>query len=159
MNIARVRVSRMWLAFPWAHSPLREAGIPCMWRQLGNARFLFGYRDRAFTTDEQQQEHPQVALLGHRLWQSRFASSREIVGESILLNGQSCTVVGVMPQTSMLVIYQEKTRGLRARSGGRALLGSGSFAAHKCLTAGGPCIPAGPDIHLLPRARRAFADD
>jgi len=25
---------------------------------------------------------------------------------------------------------------------------------HECLTAGGPCIPAGPDIHLLPRAQK-----
>ena len=56
--------------------------------------------------------------------------------------------------TSMLVICQEETRGLRARSGERALRGSGSSAAHQCLTAGGPCISAGPDIHLLPRAQK-----
>jgi predicted permease len=54
---------------------------------------------RVFTADEQQQEHAQVAVLSHRLWQNRFASSPGIVGKSILLNGQSCTVVGVMPQT------------------------------------------------------------
>ena len=39
-------------------------------------------------------------------------------------------------------------RGLRARSGEGAFHGSGSSAAHECLTAGGPCFPAGPDIHL-----------
>jgi hypothetical protein len=27
-----------------------------------------------------------------------------------------------------------------------------SFAAHECLSAGGPCVPAGPDIHLQSRA-------
>jgi predicted permease len=53
---------------------------------------------RVFTNDEQQQGHAPVAVLSHRLWQSRFGSSREIIGESILLNGQSSTVVGVMPQ-------------------------------------------------------------
>ena len=52
---------------------------------------------RVFTTDEQQQGHAQVAVLSHRFWQNRFGSSREIVGKSILLNGQSFTVVGVMP--------------------------------------------------------------
>jgi len=62
---------------------------------MGTVPFL----GRVFTTDEQQHGHPQVAVLSHRLWQSSFASSREIIGKSILLNGQSCTVVGVTPQT------------------------------------------------------------
>ena len=62
---------------------------------MGTAPFL----GRAFTSDELQQGHGQVAVISHRLWQSRFASSQEIVGASILLNGQSCTVIGVMPET------------------------------------------------------------
>jgi predicted permease len=62
---------------------------------MGTAPFL----GRVFTNDEQQQGHAPVVVLSHRLWQNRFASSREIIGKSILLNGQSCTVVGVMPQT------------------------------------------------------------
>jgi putative ABC transport system permease protein len=53
---------------------------------------------RVFTNDEQLQGHAPVVVLSHRLWQNRFASSREIIGKSILLNGQSCTVVGVMPR-------------------------------------------------------------
>jgi putative ABC transport system permease protein len=70
-------------------------GTPDFFSVMGTAPFL----GRVFTSDEQQQGHPQVAVLSHRLWQSRFASNREIIGKSILLNGQSCTVVGVMPQT------------------------------------------------------------
>ena len=73
--------------------------------ELGNVGFLFdhGYRTRSWAaslppTNNSQGIH-QVAVLSHRLWQSHFASSREIIGKSILLNGQSCTVVGVMPQT------------------------------------------------------------
>jgi predicted permease len=52
---------------------------------------------REFTNEEEQQGHSPVVVLSHRLWESRFASSPEIIGRSILLNGQSCTVVGVMP--------------------------------------------------------------
>ena len=88
MNIARARVSRMWRAFPWAHSPLRETEIPCIvaaswgtsdfFSVMGTAPFL----GRVFTADEQQQGHSQVAVLSHRLWQSRFGSSREIIGKS-----------------------------------------------------------------------------
>jgi predicted permease len=70
-------------------------GTPDFFSVLGSTPFL----GRVFTSDEQQQGHTQVALISHRLWQNRFASSRQIVGKSILLNGQSSTVVGVMPQT------------------------------------------------------------
>ena len=70
-------------------------GTPDFFSVMGTAPLL----GRVFTADEQQEGHAQVAVLSHRLWQGRFASSREVVGKSILLNGQSCTVVGVMPQT------------------------------------------------------------
>jgi hypothetical protein len=54
---------------------------------------------------------------------------------------------------------QEETHEASGALGERALRGSGSFTAHECLSAGGPCIPAGPDIHLLSQARRAVTDD
>ncbi|HUQ79837.1 MAG TPA: ABC transporter permease [Gemmatimonadaceae bacterium] len=39
-----------------------------------------------------------VAMLGHGLWQRRFAGSRDVIGRSILINGEATTVVGVMPE-------------------------------------------------------------
>ncbi|HKQ59681.1 MAG TPA: ABC transporter permease, partial [Candidatus Polarisedimenticolaceae bacterium] len=38
-----------------------------------------------------------VALLGHALWQERFAGDRAAVGQSIVLDDQPYTVVGVLP--------------------------------------------------------------
>jgi predicted permease len=52
---------------------------------------------RMFTTDEEQPGHMQVAILSYSLWQSRFAEDRNIVGKPIFLNGQNCTIIGVMP--------------------------------------------------------------
>jgi predicted permease len=40
---------------------------------------------------------PNVAIIGHDLWQRRFGSDRSIVGTQITLNGESFTVTGVMP--------------------------------------------------------------
>ena len=54
---------------------------------------------------------------------------------------------------------QEEKHEASGALGERALRRSGSFTAHECLSAGGPCIPAGPDIHLLSQARRAVTDD
>jgi predicted permease len=49
---------------------------------------------RGFRGDE---DHAQVVVLAHRLWQRRFASNPEIVGRSITLSGRAFTVVGVAP--------------------------------------------------------------
>jgi putative ABC transport system permease protein len=40
----------------------------------------------------------QVIVLSDALWRSRFAASRDIVGQTVRLDEQSYTVVGVMPQ-------------------------------------------------------------
>jgi predicted permease len=37
------------------------------------------------------------ALIGERLWRSRFGADREILGEPVELNGSRYTIVGVMP--------------------------------------------------------------
>ena len=53
---------------------------------------------RGFTAEEFQADRNKVVVLGYGIWQSRFASSQEIIGKSILLNGHSSTVVGVLPR-------------------------------------------------------------
>jgi putative ABC transport system permease protein len=61
---------------------------------LGTEPFL----GRVFSTQEQQAGHTQVVVLSYKLWQNRFGSNPEIVGSSVLLNGDSSVVVGVMPR-------------------------------------------------------------
>ncbi len=39
-----------------------------------------------------------VALLGHRIWETRFGGSAHAIGRHIWLNGQPFTVVGVLPE-------------------------------------------------------------
>jgi hypothetical protein len=58
------------------------------------------------------------------------------------------------------VICQEKTRGHRARSGERTFHGSGSSAAHECLTAAcGPCFQQDRTSICCLGLVRAVADD
>jgi putative ABC transport system permease protein len=47
-----------------------------------------------------------VILLSHGLWQRRFGADPNIVGRTILLNGQNQTVVGVMPSSFNLTIKE-----------------------------------------------------
>jgi predicted permease len=52
---------------------------------------------RPFTPDECRINGPRAVMLGHRLWEQRFASDPSIVGRAISLNEQATTVVGVLP--------------------------------------------------------------
>ncbi len=52
---------------------------------------------RDFIAEDTAPNSPGGVILSHGLWQRRFGSSREIIGQTIRLNGESCAVVGVMP--------------------------------------------------------------
>jgi putative ABC transport system permease protein len=54
---------------------------------------------RTFTADEDRPGQGHVVILGYNLWRDHFASDRNIVGHNILLDGETYSVVGVMPET------------------------------------------------------------
>jgi putative ABC transport system permease protein len=53
---------------------------------------------RAFLADEEQEGHNGVILISYGLWRRRFGADPKIVGKTLLLNGQSATIIGVMPE-------------------------------------------------------------
>ena len=52
---------------------------------------------RNFTEEEAQPGGPKVVLLSEGLWRNSFDSDPQILSRTVLVNGQSRTVVGVMP--------------------------------------------------------------
>lgn len=54
---------------------------------------------RAFLPEENKTpgSHP-VAVISHHLWKRRYGSDPNLVGESLMLNGQAFTVVGIAPE-------------------------------------------------------------
>ncbi|HJQ25166.1 MAG TPA: ABC transporter permease [Blastocatellia bacterium] len=58
------------------------------------ARPLLG---RSFVGEEEQAGRDRVVILSHGLWQRRFGADPAIIDRTITLDGQSMTVVGVMP--------------------------------------------------------------
>jgi putative ABC transport system permease protein len=52
---------------------------------------------RAFLPEEAHPAASHVAILSRGLWESRFAGDPRIVGRTIMLQGETYTVVGVMP--------------------------------------------------------------
>ncbi len=52
---------------------------------------------RTFLPEEEQVGGAPVVVLSNRLWKRNFAGSPEILGETIVLDGEAHTVIGVMP--------------------------------------------------------------
>jgi putative ABC transport system permease protein len=52
---------------------------------------------RAIAPGEDQLGHANVVVLGHAFWRDHFGSDSGVVGQSVTLNGEGYSVVGVMP--------------------------------------------------------------
>jgi putative ABC transport system permease protein len=76
--------------------PIRLSGtsVSANWFSVLGAQAAMG---RVFQEGEDQPGKESVVILSHSLWERRFASDPNIVGKSILLDGMSREVVGVMP--------------------------------------------------------------
>ena len=90
-------------AFGGATATLTGDGDP---EQLSGTAVTPGYFEvvgvhpalgRTFQPEEYQLGTDRVVILGHGLWQRRYGSDRNIVNRVITLDGNSYTVVGVMP--------------------------------------------------------------
>ncbi len=52
---------------------------------------------RIFTNEEDQPNGPAVTMIGYGLWQRRFGGDRNLIGQSLNLEGRPHTIVGVTP--------------------------------------------------------------
>src|SRR5215475_12045721 len=63
---------------------------------------LFGVQPnpgRSFSDEEFGSGRDQVVLISHRLWQSRWGGEPSLIGQSVTLQRQSYTVIGIIPQS------------------------------------------------------------
>lgn len=51
-----------------------------------------------FPSDAEVYSAPPVALISDRLWRTRYGGSRDVLGRPLPVNGQTYTIVGVMPE-------------------------------------------------------------
>jgi putative ABC transport system permease protein len=55
------------------------------------------FAGRVFTSDEQEPGRNRVVVLSDGFWQRRFAGDRNVVNQTVTLDDESYTVIGVMP--------------------------------------------------------------
>jgi predicted permease len=88
-------------------APESVGGVECtasLWRVLGIQPAL----GRWFNEAEEEQGAHRVVVLTNALWQRRFGADPGVIGQTIRLNGQQFTVLGVMPAGATL--YSSWTR-------------------------------------------------
>lgn len=69
-------------------------------RMSANAMQLLGVDaavGRALVPDDDKPNNSRVVMLSHGLWQRRFGGTSEVLGKGLTLNGDSYTIVGVLP--------------------------------------------------------------
>lgn len=54
-------------------------------------------KGRLFLPEEDQPQTSRVLILSHSLWQRSFGSNENLLGQTVALNGEGYTVVGIMP--------------------------------------------------------------
>jgi predicted permease len=59
---------------------------------------VFPVLGRAFQKGEDLASSPRYAVLSYAFWQGRFGGRRDILGQSLTLNGEPRTIVGVLPR-------------------------------------------------------------
>jgi putative ABC transport system permease protein len=66
-------------------------------------------RGRVLTPEDERPNSARVAVISYGLWQRRFAASPQLVGQQIMLDGVSRTVVGIMPRDFAFPLEARKT--------------------------------------------------
>ena len=120
---------------------------------LGSAPAL----GRAFTAEEDVPNGPNLVVLGHGLWQRRYAGDPAMVGRSIHINGAPHQVVGIMPAGFVLPTdFQNPTPSMlwTCARWNRASTDHGShgYYAAARLKPGVTVAQARDDLHALAQA-------
>lgn len=75
--------------------PVRGAEITASAFRLMGSPPLLG---RTLTERDERPAEPPVAVIGHTLWKTRFASDPGVLGRTVKLGTSTATIVGVMPE-------------------------------------------------------------
>jgi putative ABC transport system permease protein len=64
---------------------------------------------RNFTSEEDRRGASPTALISEGLWKSKFASDRNVIGQRMIVAGQPRTIIGVIPASFQLHVFNFRT--------------------------------------------------
>lgn len=92
-----------YFTFRYTNKALTGEGIPESLNSIdasadfGRVMGVSAALGRVFTADEDQPGKDNVVMISNGLWQRYFNASTQVIGQSIQLNGEPHTIIGVMP--------------------------------------------------------------
>lgn len=90
-------------AFSTVNYNLTESGEPERIEGLRVTASLFpllgvgALRGSVFSADEDKPGNDNLVVISHELWQRRYGSEPNVIGQTLLLSGRRFTIVGIMP--------------------------------------------------------------
>jgi putative ABC transport system permease protein len=114
--------------------------------QLLRARPILG---RIFAPDEDEPGKAKVVVLTHQLWQRQFGGAREILGQTISLNGEAYAVIGVLPPGFLPFEQMEFVLPLPFQSGWSEQRGGHFLSVYARLKPGVPIEQARAELVAL----------
>jgi putative ABC transport system permease protein len=112
-DIANSGVFQYIAYYRWSRFNITEGDRPESIKGIkGSAELLpmFGVQPllgRTLTAEEMEPGRDHEAVIGYRLWETRYGASPSILGKTISLNQQRYTIVGVMPASFRFTWDQE----------------------------------------------------
>ena len=70
---------------------------------------------RGFIPADEQAGAELVVMLSHRVWQRDFGGREEVLGQTVKLDGEFATIIGILPREFRFPLYQEVWSNLRLR--------------------------------------------
>ncbi len=112
---------------------------------------------RLLIPEDQRGVGSPVAVLSHEYWQARFGADSTVVGRSIVIDGESVTVVGVLPQhfEAPLLSQIELWRPLHIDPADEEHRDWRGFLAYARLSEGATVAQAGAELSALGRSLAA----
>jgi len=104
---------------------LTGVGVSGEFFQVLHASPLVG---RLLEPGDDDEAHAHVVVLSEHTWNSRFGGDRRVVGQPIRLNGDSYTVVGVLPDRLRYPLQADLWRPLAWNAEERAIRGNHNYA-------------------------------
>jgi hypothetical protein len=113
---------------------------------------------RLFSREDDLPNNPKTVMLTHGYWTRKFGGDRSVVGRTLLVDGESRVIIGVLPRSFQFLDWQDPAVVTPFQfERGKTFLGNFSYEALARLKPGATIAQANADVaRMLPIVMNSF---